>query len=455
MNSYQQRYYDLLCTEAKPRGYTVTGNYVNAKTLVNMMCDKGHHIQIRAGDFKQGKGCAKCAGCCPIQAQEDFRNIAVLSSYVIIGTYINTNKPVEVICDKGHNISISPSAFKIGGRCAKCSLQCPVQAEESFRQLAQQRQYTIIGDYKNNRASIEMICNKGHTIKMTPTSFKSGCQCIKCARKCPIESEKDFMELTRHRKYTVIGKYVNNTTNVDMICDQNHLVSIRPINFKNGNGCIKCSGHCPIEAEKSFKDVAQRKGYTIIGPYINADTQVQIICNRNHQTRITPHCLKRGRGCGICNESKGGQLISETLDYLKIVVKPQYRFPNTDRYYDFGFNYLGYGGIIIEWDGEQHFVQIPYFHDKKKTLDERKDNDIHKTKEVLIRGFKLIRIDYTWINKGVEELADFIVKAIQDSHSLILSIPDMYSWLTDNLFNLPQNNKQHQSTRITLKIRTY
>lgn len=41
----------------------------------------------------------------------------------------------------------------------------------------------------------------------------------------------------------------------------------------------------------------------------------------------------------------------------------------------------------------------------------------------------MIRIDYTWLNKTVEEIAQSILWGLQSNQQLIVSNPDMYQWL--------------------------
>ena len=83
--------------------------------------------------------------------------------------------------------------------------------------------------------------------------------------------------------------------------------------------------------------------------------------------------------------------------------------------------------IILEWDGQQHFLENDWF---KQTLQEQHEIDILKTQAVMDSGCKMIRIDYTWLSKSIEELGQFILQGIQASEPLVLSNRDMYQWLS-------------------------
>ena len=53
---------------------------------------------------------------------DDIKKFFQLEGYTVVSEiYKNSNLKLDVVCPKGHNISISYSNFKQGRRCAKCS----------------------------------------------------------------------------------------------------------------------------------------------------------------------------------------------------------------------------------------------------------------------------------------------------------------------------------------------
>jgi hypothetical protein len=442
MNVRQQKYYDLLLQVARERGFVVLGTYKDSKTRIDMICNNGHTISISPNNFKTGYGCVDCAGLSPIKSENDFIEMAERHNYSIIGKYVNNLTLVDAICDEGHQIKICPGDFKRGHRSPKSTkvIRCSNQihlveikrtslgAKETFIKLAEERGYVVAGSYTNNRTLIPMICDNDHDVMIAPDNFKAGRGCVKCSKLCPIESERIFIEELERQKFILVGKYVSNNTLVDVICKEDHSIQVRPCHIKRGIGCPKCAHNCPIEAERTFGEEAIRRGYAIKSKYLGTHAPVNMTCDQGHHIMVMPSNFKRGQGCGVCNQSKGERLVSLTLTYLNVEFKPQYSFPSSDRSYDFGFNSYK-GGVVIEWDGIQHFSYLPYFHDQNRSFEQERLNDISKTRDVIIRGNKLIRIDYTWIDKSVEELSDFISKAIDSADLLIVSTPKIYSWL--------------------------
>lgn len=81
------------------------------------------------------------------------------------------------------------------------------------------------------------------------------------------------------------------------------------------------------------------------------------------------------------------------LDEHKITYKSEYIFPDLpNRRYDFAiFNAKGKVIQLIEFDGEQHYIEAPFF---KKTLQEQQEIDKQKTNFALSKNIRLTRIPY-------------------------------------------------------------
>jgi hypothetical protein len=133
----------------------------------------------------------------------------------------------------------------------------------------------------------------------------------------------------------------------------------------------------------------------------------------------------------VCNGSGGEQLVAAALDLLKLQYISQYSLPGQTFKYDFATGIKGMNSTI-EWDGGQHFRFIEHFHSTQEEFLHRRDCDCQKTKNILNLNCKMIRIDHTWSNKSVQEIAQFIYNALQSNELLILSNSEMYQWLTYN-----------------------
>lgn len=131
-----------------------------------------------------------------------------------------------------------------------------------------------------------------------------------------------------------------------------------------------------------------------------------------------------GSGRNYSYISKGEQACMKYLDKLGIKYEKQYKLKNLDnRLYDLYFEYNN-KKYLLEFDGIQHFEKIEFF-DMNQSLKERQKADIIKTNAARNHKYRLIRIDYTQIDK-IEEHID---KALQSKKKLYLSTPEMYEYL--------------------------
>ena len=374
MDLRQQKHYDELCEIAKARNYKViTPRYEDAKTKLQFQCPDDHIFETLPWPFKKGRSCPKCMGVCPTQAKERFLHQVSVRQYQTMDDYVNTKTKIKLRCDKQHIFSITPSHFMQGQSCPRCGGSCPVQAAENF-------QYAV-----------------------------------------------------SDRKFLFSGIYTNSYTKVELICDNQHNFTITPHNFMKGRGCPRCASVCSIQAKENFLLRISDNKHQLLQNYVNNYTKVSIQCNNQHVFSIIPSSYMLGTGCNICNESSGEQRIREALNYLQIPFEKNYSFAFLPtRKYDFVF-VIGVIGVIIEWDGGQHFKFNDLFHEDEKEFKEKQEIDILKTQFVLNYRYKIIRIDYTWLHRNVSDLAAFIHQAILGPDLLIFSNIEMYEWLRNKV----------------------
>lgn len=104
---------------------------------------------------------------------------------------------------------------------------------------------------------------------------------------------------------------------------------------------------------------------------------------------------KRGR-----RVSKGEMKTRKYLRSCGIKFEIEYKLPNSLYRYDF---YIPSMGILIEYDGEQHFIPVGRGDAKGRLLDtQRRDNE--KNKLAKLYGLTLIRIPYTKLKNLEEDL---------------------------------------------------
>lgn len=95
--------------------------YKGNNSKIWLKCPKKHIVNMRFGDFQQGKRCRFCSG-------NIKKDITYVEEYLLKNNYkiqqdyyCNNLKKISMICPKGHETDISWANFQRGHRCAKCS----------------------------------------------------------------------------------------------------------------------------------------------------------------------------------------------------------------------------------------------------------------------------------------------------------------------------------------------
>jgi hypothetical protein len=129
------------------------------------------------------------------------------------------------------------------------------------------------------------------------------------------------------------------------------------------------------------------------------------LCGYNWKTRI--HLRTKTKcGCPKCCESKGEKEIAEILDKYNIKYEREKRFLycRNKRPLPFDFWLPDYG-LLIEYQGEQHFEEVNYFG--KTPIKQRKTHDIIK-REFAKKYYKYLEISYKNFNNIENILKEYI-----------------------------------------------
>lgn len=334
--------------------------------------------------------------------------------------YIDCNTKLLFKCSFGHLRKMTPNNFKKGRGCAVCTGCDPVNAKLWFENKVKELGGTIVGEYVNAKTPVPIICNKGHRSNKLPTGLQQGEGiCRVCAGNDPKIAEENFINRVIELGGTFIKECISTYQSAEVM-------SSVPIDNQKG---IYLGHSEPNNIELEFTVRTNQLDRESIYSYINAYTHVNVLCKNNHKCWVYPSSIRLGYSlCKICNGSGGEQMVAAALDLLGLDYIGQYTLPGKSFRYDFatGINMIN---TVIEWDGEQHFKFVKLFHETIEKFIYKQNCDREKTKDIIDLNCKIIRIDYTWGNKSIEEIARSIYLALQSNQQLIVSNPDMYQWL--------------------------
>ncbi|WP_157829145.1 GIY-YIG nuclease family protein [Colwellia sp. 75C3] len=165
------------------RNHVQLSDYVSSKAKVKLKCDKGHVFQSTPGTYIQAvTGCATCSKCSPISAKESTLKTLNAKGYTPLSQYVNAKTRMNVMCDKGHEFDITPDKIKLGRGCRVCAGNCPIKAGIDFKNMVISRGEIQLSEYKGDTVKVKIRCEKEHEYLIIPGSYKVGRGCAKCAK---------------------------------------------------------------------------------------------------------------------------------------------------------------------------------------------------------------------------------------------------------------------------------
>lgn len=337
--------------------YTVLGEYQGNKIKIEMIHNKcGHHFMTKPNVFLSGSRCPKCAGKLRKDTEYFKQEIFELvgSEYELIGEYVRCHDKVlfkHNIC--GNEFEMTPHAFLSGQRCPKCQHRSYKKTTEEFRQEIYNLvgdEYKLIGEYVNNRTKVKLLHKEcGKVYDVNPTSFLYDAnRCYYCYGNIK-KTQEEFEQLVYNMykdEYTVIGKYVNFGTKIEIkhnICG--NIWSVMPRDFLNNKS------HCP--------ECSYSKGEVRINNYLKLNN-IESIPQMKYEGLI-----------GV-----NGGLLS----------------------YDF---YLPTFNLLIEYQGEFHDGTVSYQTDED--FERQQEHDRRKKQYVIDNNIKLLEIWY-WDFDNIEDI---------------------------------------------------
>jgi transposase-like protein len=115
--------------------------------------------------------------------------------------------------------------------------------------------------------------------------------------------------------------YINAKTKITIICREHGDFQQTPSNHLSNYNCQKCAKNYQLDTnsfiEKAINIHNDKYDYSKVN-YINADTQIIIICREHGEFTQKPMSHLQGQGCPFCYESKGEALVDNILKSSKI-----------------------------------------------------------------------------------------------------------------------------------------
>lgn len=199
------------------------------------------------------------------------------------------------------------------------------------------------------------------------------------------------------------------------VCNNEYTIKTSDFFKEKGNRCPYCS-KLKLKTHEEFEQEVYNLThgeYTVLDKYINNTTKIKFMHEKCGKTFLkTPKKFLSGQYCTHCSSkiSKGERKIEEYLNKLNIRFEKEYSFENCKFINKLKFDFIVYLNdikfILIEFDGIQHFVDsFNHRENFEKTL----IRDSIKNSYCEENNIPLYRITYKDI-KNIESIIDNIVK---------------------------------------------
>ena len=289
-------------------------DYVNTYTKVCIICKDHGEFWQTPNNHTQGKCCPKCSGHYVPTTEEWIASVRKIHSdkydYSKV-KYVSAHTKVCIICPEHGEFWQEANSHIRGQGCSKCANEA---------------------NGKSKRPSLSDFITK--------------------ARK--VHGDKyDYSNV----------KYVNAFNKVYIICPKHGEFEQIPKHHTHGHGCPKCNVENRTLKKEEFIEKSRSKhsdkyDYSKV-KYVNNKTNVCIICHKHGEFWQIHFLHMQGVGCPKCNLSHLERNVMNYLDEVGITYDYQKHFDWLGRQsLDF---YIPDYNVGIECQGEQHFFPVEHF----------------------------------------------------------------------------------------------
>lgn len=262
--------------------------------------------------------------------------------------------------------------------------------------------------YTNSKTSVVITCINHGDISVNPNNHinnKSGCPlCYGRIKK----TTEQFIDQVRRLHGDVFTfehtNYSGDGIKVTVTCKQHGDFTPTPSNILQGSGCPLCAleeaskrnrKDQSLFIEQASKLHFHKYDYSLV-EYKNSATPITIICPKHGKFSQQPTVhIDQRCGCPRCTSSRGEMEVREYLQTLNLKFNQQQMFKECKdkRRLKFDFFLPDYG-ILIEYNGLQHYRTVPLLKYNRAALLDIQRKDKIKQQFAKEKGLQLLVIPF-------------------------------------------------------------
>lgn len=189
-----------------------------------------------------------------------------------------------------------------GSEPAFCDKRRRLSVEDISGRLAI-KGLALVGKYLGTTKSHCIVrCNEGHEWNALIDNVikKNSTGCPHCSGRAQLTIEEVRKRLAP-KKITMLGENPRVAKHAKFECERGHIWVARLSTVMSETSCPYCRTNKPLTIEEVNSRIADR-GYSVVGPYINAGQRTTFACSNGHTWAAIPDNILRGKGCPSCAE---------------------------------------------------------------------------------------------------------------------------------------------------------
>jgi hypothetical protein len=242
------------------------------------------------------------------------------------------------------------------------------------------------------RRYVNFTCNNGHTLDKRADQFRKT-WCLKCT----INTIDMAHELAKKRDGKFLSAaYINSHTKYEWECKNKHKFMANYTSVHQGTWCRKCH---MIDYNK-IKELIESKGGTLLTEgedFKGSKVPLEVKCKDGHLFKPLINSLYKNSWCRTCQDTISERTCRSICEFIykkKFDKKRPLWLHGTIGRLELD-GYCEELNIAFEYNGEQHYKFVPYWHKTQKRFGESIIRDKEKEKLCIENNTKLIIISYT------------------------------------------------------------
>jgi hypothetical protein len=290
----------------------------------------------------------------------DEKGLKIISNF-------NSYGKIDIKCKNNHIFSKWAKNIYKSYRCPICYYESKKISIDLINERLLKKGIKIIGEYKKSIVKTIFECSNGHQWESTPHGVMSKAGCPICAGNSKYAAMQKFIKTAKNKNYTILGKYINSHTPVEMICPNGHKTKMRPTTFYTAN-CIFCIGKGRGQAKEKFIKELAKENYTIVGEYVNSYKRCMVQCENGHTFLINMSKLAFGRRCVKCN-GRGFDVSKTVTFYVYKMIKNKSEYVGFGITNDFKMRHATHCSMFRKHNIKWEIISTVDFLDGSKALE--------------------------------------------------------------------------------------